>query len=525
MSSESAETYLRQFAENLLRRVADGKLTSDECSSRVHAVATAFESTGALDAALADSIRGDVEVALAARSPDAGTLMHLGRRAPFTARPGLAGVSHMVGFAMGQGGGKSGSHEGSFGGIEVVPAGAVLRVRGASARDDSARDDGTREDGAREDGAREDGAREDGGDEDIYLLGLVSRPGRAWLTVAARTNERPARRPASPPSARNAGARRPTPSTFAGGGMTAVDDAGRRYDLGFSGGGGKWYLGRLTLNPAPPADIGWLDVHCGTESVRVDMRARAAAVEVTVQPSAASRAEAYLLQRAETLLASPALVVAEAAGMADAVPALRACGALADDSPVPGQVAALHERLGAPGHKIASPGPLPERWASFLSATRSGTGPWTGPWTGAGPAGSGTLDDADVIDAARLAVTLPAGGGRTIVLAGLITGTGGVTVIFGGLYLGADRAAAATAANLSMWLRDDAGGWHSASISGWSSDGSNGVSFQAVVLPPLSPATRAVEFYVAGLSEAGPSGAGPTEEIRAAIPLEWWSTS
>jgi hypothetical protein len=503
MSNQSAETYLRQFAESLLRQVADRRLTPDECSSRVRAVAAALEGTGELDAALADSVPGDVEVALAARSADAGTLMHLGRRAPIAAGPGLPGVSRMLARAAGgPGAGRGGTHEGPLNGIRVTPAGAALRVRA---------------DRADEEPADEDGTAGNDGDEDIYLLGFVARPGRAWLAVAARTKERPARRPASPRSARNPGARRPLPSTFAGGGMTAVDDRGQRYDLGFSGGGGTWYLGRLTLSPAPPADIGWLDVRCGTESVRVDLTVPATVAEVTTLPQATGRAEAYLLQRAETLLTGPALAAAEAAALADVVPALRASGALADDSPVPGQVAALCERLGAPGSMIAPPGSLPERWENFLAAAGARDGTRTSTGT------ERPMRSTDAIDAARLSVALPAGNGTTIVLTGLITGTDGTTVIFGGLYLGDGPSAASAVAGLTMWARDEAGDWHSVSINGWSSDGNSGVTFQAVVVPPLSPATREIEFHVTGSYE--PAETGVTGQIRAVIPLEWWSTS
>lgn len=532
MNSASAETYLRQFAESLLRRVANGKLTSDECSSRVRSVAAAFEGTGVLDAALADSVHADIEVALAARSPQTGTLMHLGRRAPFSMGPGLPGVSHMLSRSATGHSGKKGGGQEPAGEIWATPVGAVLRIRADRTRRDSTHEDRAPEDRTSEDPAPEDRAPEDpgdgaSGDEDVYLLGYVAARGRAWLAVAARTDERPARRPASPPSARNAGARMPAPRTFAGGGMTAIDDAGQRYRLGFSGGGSKWYLGRLALNPAPPAYIAWLDVRCGTESVRVDLTARAPAAEVTVLPLAVGRGEAYLLQRTETLLTRPAFAAAEAAGMSDLIPALRAAGVLAGDSPVPGQIAALCERLGALGHLIAPPGPLPERWEAFLAATEAGAA--------AGQPIRSAFDDTSTIDAARLAVVLPAGDGITVVLSGLITAAGGATIIFGGLYLGPDPADAAVAGNFSMWLRDDGGGWHSASVNGWSSDASSGVSFQAIVVPALTPGTSGVEFYVTGfsgpessgaeLSGTGLSGMGPTGEIRAVVPLEWWSVS
>lgn len=458
MSTEDPESYLRRFAEAQLRRLAAGEVTAADCASRVDAVAAAFEETGVLDGSLADDIAADLDVALAARSPERGTLLHTGRRTQISA---LRGRGVVAGRAHGTP--TPGNPPGE---ASVVPAGLVMRTRA------------------------------NGAEEDIYLLSYVCTPGRSWIAVAARTTEpRIPRRHASPPSARNPRIQSsaPRPSTFAGGGMCAVDDAGRKYDLGFSGGGGEWYLGRLSISPVPPAGIAWLRVHCGDQSVCLDLRAAPPHAEVTVRPLASGPGEAYLMRRAEALLGYAGThsgrVKAMATGLASAVPALRAVGLLPDDSPVPGQVAALAERIGAPGRLIAEPATIPERWAAAMTA---GTGP---PADVAGPS------------AAHLAIVLPETDGTEIHLAGLVTLPGEGTIVFGGIR------ARSQSHSESMWLRDDAAGWHRVSVQGWSSSGS-ARTFQAAVEPPVGPETSRVEFYATGANT----------EVRADIPLTWWTS-
>jgi hypothetical protein len=522
---DSPESYLRRFAESQLRRLAAGETTAADCASRVDAVAAAFEGTGMLEGEHAEAVADELDVALAARSPERGTLLHAGRRAQISVLRGTAGFARIFARAaqmrargMGEGGGDP---EDPGQDVSVIPAGAVLRLR-------------------------------DHADEDIYLLSYVTTPGRAWLNVAARTAEpRLPRRHASPPSGRNAGAqsrmlspggttppnpparaggpgRPPRRDTFAGGGLTAVDDAGRKYDLRFSGGGGHWYLGRLSVSPAPPPDIAWLEVRCAGQSARLDLTAGTPQADMTVRPVADSAGEAYLLRRAEALLGHAGgtdgtaglagLAAAEMTGLASAVPALRAVGVLPDDSPVPGQLAALAERMGAPGpgRLIAEPAELPERWAGVLDATGWGA-PGEADANSTDSAGSaddvvsaedeGSTDDADAIAAAHLTGALPEADGLAVHLAGLVTVPDEGTLIFGGLR------AWSTDGGQSLWLRDDNGAWHTVSISGWSSNGGS-YAFQAAVVPPVGPEVSHVEFYVTGA----------TTQVRAVIPLTWWAS-
>lgn len=486
----SPESYLRRFAEAQLRRLASGEAAAADCASRVDAVAAAFEGTGALDGERAAAVTDDLDVALAARSPERGTPLHEGRRAQFSPLRGATGFARIFARTAGRPGlaGRGGEAQlrvrgtghgqdaGEVPGeVVVVPAEAVLRMR------------------------------DDGGHEDVYLLSYVTAPGRAWLSVAARTTAPRVRpRPASPPSARNP--RTASPAGPMVGGLTAVDDAGREYHLGFSGGGGDhWYLGRLSVYPVPPRGIAWLEVRGGGRSVRLDLTAAAPPPDVRVRTVAASPGEAYLLRCAEGLLGktgapgalagSTATAVTE---LASVVPALRAVGLLPDGSPVPGQLAALAERLGAPGRLIAEPGELPERWAGVLDA---------GLPEGAPGADAPGADGTGAAAAARLAAVLPETGGMAVQLTGMVTLPGQGTVIFGGLRLRAEGS------GQSLWLRDDAGRWHAVSIRGWSSDESS-YTFQAAVVPPVGPETSRVEFYVTGADA----------EVRAGIPLTWWHT-
>lgn len=446
MSSEDPETYLRRLAETQLRRLAAGEATAAECAARVDTVAVAFEETGALDRAVTARVAEDLRLALTARSPGPGTSRWLSQRSPLrnTKRPGYGTKSE-----------RSGSPDKA----RVIPAGAVLRPQDE--------------------------------DEDVYLLGYVRTPERAWFSVAARTSEPLVpRRHASPPSARNPRALQSTRyrPTFTGNGMTATDDTGRTYSLNFSGGGGEWYLGRLMVNPAPPPGVAWLDVHCGGESARIDLESTAPPAEVTTIPLTGEPGEAYLRRKAESLLGSPGsgtgLLTATVAGLSLTVPALRAVGLLSDDSLVPGQIAALVNCLGGPGGQIASPADLPERWRFLRKA----------------PA----VYDSEVA-AASLATVLPETDGVAVHLAGMVTVPQQGTTLFGGLRTDDDSR------QQNFWLRDDAGGWHTVSIRGGLNLARDYV-FQASVEPPIGPETARVEFHVTGTET----------EVRADIPVRWW---
>lgn len=464
MSTEDPETYLRRFAENQLRRLATGETTAAECAAHVDSVAVAFEETGALDGQVAARVADDLYFALSVRSSGPGTSRWLTQRSPLRSRSNR-GIAHGIRDSLQRAG-----RDDLPGNARVIPAGTVLRLRG---------DD----------------------DEDVYLLGYVSTPERAWFSVAARTSQPLVpRRHASPLSARNP---RALPSdryrpTFAGGGMTATDDAGREYSLSFSGIHGDWYLGRLTLNPVPPPGTARLTVRCGTESAPVDLRGEPPTAEVTSSPLTGEAGERFLRRQAESLLVSPSAasvtgLKTRAAGLAIAVRALRAVGLLSTDSLVPGQVATLIDRLGGPGALVAEPEELPERWISELRAGVSSL-------TGAISSPNGAA-----VAAAPLAVVFPETDRVTVHLTSLLMFSDEATLIFGGLRNDADGSGPVFS------LRDDAGNWHTVALWGAAGQGRDH-TFQAAVAPPLGPETTRIEFYVTGRDT----------EVRADIPLNWW---
>lgn len=483
MTSERAETYLRQLAEAELRRARTSETAADG-ATRVSAIAVAFEAAGVLDGQTFSDVVEGFRAALAARGLGSSGLPGSPGWRPFGfTRTGFDSSWNL--FAEMRRAQRGAAQRGAAsarpsGPDSVTPVGALLTLPDAG--------------------------------EDVYLLGFVAAPGRAWLSVAARTTEAPAARrvPHALPLLRRLGAATggagsrhaaPKPSWFPDAAMTAVDNAAQHYSLHFSGRRGAWYLGLLALSPDPPQGITWLQVSHAGQSVRIDLTAGPPRATVSVHPLAASPGEAFLRQRAEMLLHRPELVSRDVATMTSMVAALRAVGALPAGSPVPGEVAALCERLGSARSAIAdAPDDLPERWASVLAAGRDGRGRDT-----AGRRGR--------VAAANLAVVLPEADGVAVTLAGLIIRDGGRTSVLGVLHPSPDFAAGETFSGPSMWLRDDSRCWHGVFISHWGL-GTGSYPFQAEVVPPLPPATGAVELFVTG----------PTAEVRAAVPLTWWRT-
>src|SRR5206468_3752103 len=125
---------------------------------------------------------------------------------------------------------------------------------------------------------------------------------------------------------------------------------------------------------------------------------------------------------------------------------LTEAGAIAAGSPVPGQLAALCQRLGAAGHGITVPpaAEIPVSWASVI-AQRGAPVPAGGP---------------EVF--APLADVLPDVDGARFALAGLSTAAGEshLHVISSGMPRLAGRFQWDWTPGFSWWLRDSAGNWH-----------------------------------------------------------------
>ena len=177
-----------------------------------------------------------------------------------------------------------------------------------------------------------------------------------------------------------------------------ADDRGNRYDLRFSTKGRPESTCDLTLDPAPPADIRWLDITTpGETATRVDLQAPAQAAETEVSPVDLSSGEHLLTKVAEGLLMQapdlprdpvlpthgPGPLTWLASGLGDVIAALRAAEVLPEDSPLPGRAGHAVRQPAGPGawdHRGARPGAARTvaQPARLLPAQETGTGPGQG---------------------------------------------------------------------------------------------------------------------------------------------------
>jgi DNA-binding CsgD family transcriptional regulator len=298
--------------------------------------------------------------------------------------------------------------------------------------------------------------------------------------------------------------------------FTATDDRGTSYRVSLRNIGGGPAGRTLMLRPDPPHAPRWLDLTTapGRPAVRIDLdRGPPGRAEITVRPVVLGPGPYLLHTIAARVLAaawpvSPDMpsVTALAAGpparlaggLGDIVGALQACGALSLLSPVPGQLAALCASLDVQGHGITAPPArdLPEPWLSLLARYQR-RNLRVAPAQDGCAAATAVLPERDGIGLAvlglhnsrdRTVVHLHASGPRS----GVICGPDG-------LYAWA-----------ALWVRDAGGRWHATRVAGRSRT-DDGVALRVEVVPPLSRATAWVELVATG----------PSDEVRAALPLGW----
>jgi hypothetical protein len=348
--------------------------------------------------------------------------------------------------------------------MRVTPVGATLRVTGGRAP------------------------------TDLHLMTLVGAQADAVITVAMTMRWPP---DGSSADLESAGA---GPEHLPYGQLWAVDDRDTRYRTLLVGEGGTaTWLGAIQLTPAPPPGARWLDLIAdGTRRLlRLDLTGRAVgspAVRAAAEPDpAVPRGERLLARQADLILAS-----AGASGgtsvdprLGEMITVLTGAGAVAPDSPVPGQLAALCQRLGVDPRGITAPAAadIPGPWASVLTgldAAPESRGPdWFAP----------------------LGVILPDADGTRFALAGL-TFAGGESDLHVVASGGPDP-------GFSWWVRDDAGSWHVARETGRSevSPGLAGGSGWEVgwlrLTPPLRGCPEAIEVVVTG----------PATRVRAVAPV------
>jgi hypothetical protein len=474
VGDERAETYLRLLAEVQLRRAGDQLRGLDAAAGtdewpdpgmspfataegalwKVTRAGRILVAAGALDQDFLGPLATDLHAAIKARSR---ILLNWDRR---------RGMLHRTMFAPSDDGhalpsGRAGRA------IRVTPIGRALRV--ASDRAPSA----------------------------LHLMSLVRTGTEAVITVVIRMHW--------PPDGSS------TDLEITGAGphhlpydqLWAVGDQGTRYAVRFEGGTGgtaSW-RGIARLSPVPPRSARRLDlVGDGTRLIRLPLgptaaRGRQAAPPAT-EPVAISPGERLLMLEAERILASgDAGGPVQGPDPGEIITVLTEAGAIAADSPVPGQLAALCQRLGAAGHGIAVPPAqeIPAQWASVI-AQRDAPVPADGP---------------EVF--APLADILPDVDGAQIALAGLSTAAGQshLHVVSSGMPQLADRFAHDWRPGFSWWLRDGAGNWHVATAGEPCTLGDGAQAFRLRLTPPLASVPDAAEVVVTG----------PATQVRVTVPI------
>jgi hypothetical protein len=285
--------------------------------------------------------------------------------------------------------------------------------------------------------------------------------------------------------------------------LWAVDDQGTRYTVRFEGGQGgtATWRGIARLSPVPPPGVRRLDlVGDGTRLIQLPLGPPAArglrAAPPATGPAAIPPGERLLVLAAERILASgDARGPVEDPGPGEIITVLTEAGAIAADSPVPGQLASLCQRLAAAGHGITVPPAeeIPPPWASVI-ARRDAPVPADGP---------------EVF--APLAVVLPYVDGARFALAGLSAAAGEshLHVISSGMPQLTDWFAYNWTPGFSWWLRDGAGNWHVTAAGEPWTFGDGMQAFRLRLTPPLAAVPDTAEVVVTG----------PAAQVRATVPI------
>jgi hypothetical protein len=489
VNGERAESHLRLLAEAERRRMmalpAD-RFNDQWFSRRLELVAHALAALGAVDAGTAKQIQADFDRASTARLV---SLLNAAGPGPGGLSPEVRGrlerlrQHQLVQLAQaddpvvpvsGHGAGRVVSRQAT----RVVPVGQVISapmLHGA-----------------------------------VILLAYLQAPGGARFAATMGMFGSPGSRGPGPGPATQPQQRRPT--------MT--DDRGTSYQPMFMRGPGG---GVLTLHPAPPHQIRWLDVTTapGEPAIRINLDPQdrqLPAPDVTVTPKAHSPGELLLHVIATKILTlapdfphdNPERLAAAtrelrgfaAEGLGELVTALQAVGLLSAASPVPGQLAGLCARLGLDGHGItARPADLPEPWQSMLTRYHRRQ-PYQPPAPGSWAAPLAELPELD---------------GTRVTIFGLDHDASGHTMILHALVSGVamedDWKYARVVRPLPvLWIHDDRGRWHTTETHGIAHPVVNGeVVLWLRIWPPLDRGTTWIDVLATGQSA----------EARARLPLRW----
>lgn len=316
---------------------------------------------------------------------------------------------------------------------------------------------------------------------ELHLMTLVRTPASAAITAAMRMHW-PADGSSADLEITGAG-----PQHLPYDQLWAVDDQDTRYRLQLVGDGGTaTWQGTAELSPAPPPGARWLDLIADQTHrlIRLDLaRLKATAPaggSATERPEAAP-GERLLAGQAERILGSAGDGGARAdPDLGDVITVLAAAGAIAPDSPTPGHLAAICQRLDAREHGITAPvaADLPVPWASVLAGLDPGpSGPspeWYVPF-------GVILADVDGTRFALGGLTSAAGQSHLHVVAT------GVPLPSGGWDPG-----------FSWWVRDHDGHWHVGTESYPYVRDSGQAAFRVRLTPPLRARPDTIEMAVTG---------------------------
>jgi hypothetical protein len=490
------------------RGISELRAALEADTIRVATVALVLTAVGALGHEAADQILDEFALALGTRqgssagqrSPDPRSLLrspavHLPLGMLMSTRPSAASMRAAAGTFTAAPAGVPGSAVSRTTAHRAIPVGQMIPVR-----------------------ARRCAPWGEDVSGEMYVLSYARTASGARFTMVARS-----RGEFAPPGIEPSGMYRPC-GTFPADRFTATDDKGTSYRMAFSGRGGRHpseLAGQITLQPAPPSGIRWLDLTTtpGEPAVRIDLNPGNRGPDgtvVTVSQAVTSPGEHLLHTIATRLLLlvlafphkirlhpaalRPRPVTYIADGLGEVIAALQACGALPPLSPVPGQLAALCANLNVTGYGITAPPAcgLPEPWLSMLAHYHRRK-----PGRALGRGGC-----------AVLAVAFPELDGIRLAILGLHNSvdTTFLHVHAGGMTLDGGDGSQSTEPDfpLRIWVRDSAGQWH-ATRTGWSAEDDGGVMMHLELVPPLSRATTWIELLAAGQSG----------QLRATLPLRW----
>ena len=289
-------------------------------------------------------------------------------------------------------------------------------------------------------------------------------------------------------------------------GLTATDDLGTAYRLGFTDGAwaGSTWTGTVLLTPAPPAAASRLDI-IGPNGPLLRAQITPAPPGPTAsgpapRPVAESPGERLLTRRAEGMLAALALgskdiLGLSKSGLAELSSTLEAAGLLSPLSRAPARLAALSQLLGLPLEGPA--GEVPARWTEVVAhyGRRRQPAPVTG--------------------TAAIGAILPEIDGARLAIAGVRSGGAGsfLHIVVHGLAPLPRRRQPGVSwdAMLSIWARDDAGGWHLGGVEDVSPVGGGAGLLRLALLPPLCFETAALTI----------EAVGTVEQVTADLPVRW----